>query len=203
MKRLFALLIGLGATSVAIAQETRAQLEITLKRNDQREMATKEQLLRLLATYDATSWIFTRSVVIESGLNVIPHSHPVLTLSTRHLQDDELLLSTFVHEQLHWYIDGMPDQTRAAVAELRLMFPTVPVGSPDGARDEQSTYIHILVGYLEFQANKSFFGELQGKQVMQFWATDHYRWIYRTILERERDIRALMRKHGLVPIERS
>ena len=29
-------------------------------------------------------------------------SHPVLTLHTRHRRDDDLLLSTFLHEQLHW-----------------------------------------------------------------------------------------------------
>src|SRR5262249_41281436 len=65
------------------------------------EAQTKEQLLRLLKTYDVSRWIFTKSIVIDE--RAIPHSHPVLTLHARHLQDDELLLSTFVHEQFHWF----------------------------------------------------------------------------------------------------
>jgi hypothetical protein len=36
----------------------------------------------------------------------IPHSHPVLTLNTRNLDSDDQLLSAFLHEQLHWYLDA-------------------------------------------------------------------------------------------------
>jgi len=34
---------------------------------------------------------------------------------------------------------------------------------------------------------------------MEFWATDHYTWIYKTILERQRDIAAVVSKHKLNP----
>jgi hypothetical protein len=40
-------------------------------------------LERLLKQYDLSKWIFTRKVIIDQG--EIPHSHPVLTLHTRHL----------------------------------------------------------------------------------------------------------------------
>ncbi len=188
---------------LAMAQTAPAPLEITLKHDDQRERQTKEQLQRLLSAYDVAPWIFTRKIVIESGFNVIPHSHPTLTLSTRHLKDDELLLSTFVHEQLHWYLGEKPKETEEAYKELKTMFPKVPVGFPEGARDEESSYKHILVCYLEFQAIKGLLGELKAKQVMAFWATDHYTWVYKTVLEREREIGALLRKHKLVPVSRS
>jgi hypothetical protein len=185
----------------AVAQTTPSQLEITLKNNDQREQQTRQQLQRLLSAYDVSNWVFTRKIIIESG--VIPHSHPVLTLSTRHLKDDELLLSTFVHEQMHWYLSENPKETDEAYKELKSMFPKVPVGYPDGGRDEESTYKHILVCYLEYQAVRGLLGELKAKQVMDFWATDHYRWIYRTVLERERDIGSLMRKHKMLPLRRA
>ena len=187
---------------LVIAQTAPAQLEITLKNNDQREQQTKQQLQRLLSTYDVSNWMFTRKVVIESG-SVIPHSHPVLTLSTRHLKDDELLLSTFVHEQLHWYLVEKFKETEEAYKELRSMFPKVPVGFPEGAKDEESTYKHILVCYLEYQAVRVLLGELKAKQVMDFWAVDHYTWIYKTVLEREREIVTLMRKHKLFPVQRA
>lgn len=184
------------------AQTASPQVEITFTNNDWREQQTRQQLLRLLSAHDVSDWVFTRKVVIESGYNVIPHSHPVLTLSTRHLKDDELLLSTFVHEQLHWYLGEKPKETEAAYKELRSMFPKVPVGYPEGARDEESTYKHILVCYLEYQAIKTLLGELRARQVMDFWATDHYTWVYKTVLEREREIGALMRKHKMIPVTR-
>jgi hypothetical protein len=185
-----------------IAQTAPTQLEITLKHNDQREQQTEQQLRRILSAYDISNWIFTRKITIESGFNVIPHSHPVLTLSTRHLKDDELLLSTFVHEQLHWYLGEKPKETEEAYKELRSVFPKAPVGFPEGGNDEESTYKHILVCYLEYQAIKGLLGELKAKQVMNFWATDHYTWIYKTVLEQEREIGSLMRKHKLAPVRR-
>jgi hypothetical protein len=44
------------------------------------EIATAERLRALLARYDLRRWRFTDHVRIEDS--VIPHSHPVLTLST-------------------------------------------------------------------------------------------------------------------------
>lgn len=191
-----------GAAQNAPAQNADALLEITLKHNDQREQQTRQQLQRLLAAYDVSPWFFTRKIAIESGFNVIPHSHPVLTLSTRHLKDDELLLATFVHEQLHWFLGEKAKETEAAYQELRSLFPKVPVGFPEGGQDEESTYKHLLVCYLEYQAVKELLGELKAKQVLNFWASDHYTWIYRTVLERERELGALLRKHKLVPARR-
>lgn len=183
----------------AMAQANSLKFEITLKNMDGRERQTEQQLRRLISSYDLSNWVFTRSIIIESGYNVIPHSHPVLTLSTRHLKDDELLLSTFVHEQLHWLLTDKAKETEDAYKELRTMFSKVPVGFPEGGRDEESTYKHLLVCYLEYQAIKELLGELSARQVMEFWATDHYTWIYKTVLERGREIGSLVRKHKLLP----
>jgi hypothetical protein len=196
----FVTLLLLSHVAMAQAQVNSSKLEITLKNMNDRERQTEQQLRRLISSYDVSKWLFTGSIVIES--NVIPHSHPVLTLSTRHLKDDDLLLSTFVHEQLHWFLVYKSKETEDAYKELRAMFPKVPVGSTEGARDEESTYKHILVCYLEYQANKELLGELRTKQVMEFWAGDHYTWIYKTVLEREREIGSLVRKHKLIPLTR-
>ena len=76
-----------------------ATIEIRLRQGTTGEAQTRDQLRRLLATYDLSPWLYTRSVVIDE--RAIPFSHPFLTLHTRHLKDDDLLLSTFVHEQFH------------------------------------------------------------------------------------------------------
>jgi hypothetical protein len=91
----------------------------------------------------------------------IPHSHPVLTLHTRHLQDDELFLSTFVHEQFHWFLVQNEKDRDDAIKELRALFPTVPSRGPEGAQDENSTYLHLLDCYLEYRAVQQLLGELR------------------------------------------
>jgi hypothetical protein len=174
-----------------------ASLEITLKQGTPDEARTRDQLQRLLATYDLSPWIYTKSIVVDE--RAIPFSHPVLTIHTRHAKDDELLLSTFVHEQLHWFIAVRPDETEQAIADLRKLFPSVPAGGTAGARDEYSTYLHLLVCYLERQAVLRVLGELKTKQVVDFWATDHYTWVYQTVISRSRDIGQIMRDRKLIP----
>ena len=76
----------------------------------------------------------------------------------------------------------------------------VPVGAPEGAVDENSTYLHLVVCYLEYQAMRELLGEFKSRQIMEFWATDHYTWIYRTVLEKPREISTVLFKYKLLPI---
>jgi len=184
---------------VALPVFSQQKFDISLKNNTSREAKTKEQLERLLKTYDLEKWIFTRKIEIDE--KAIPHSHPVLTLSARHLKDDELLLSTFVHEQAHWHFLINDKLTEEAIKDLKVMFPKVPDKGPEGARSEESTYLHLLVIYLEYRADRALLGELRAKQVLEFWSTDHYTWIYKTVLERPRDIGGILLKHKLLKPE--
>jgi len=196
--RVSTVLIATWLASPVFGQPT---LDIALKHGSRREAQTKEQLERLLKVYDVSPWIYTKSIVIDE--QAIPHSHPVLTLHARHLQDDELLLSTFVHEQFHWFLEQDQKAKGDSIRELRDVFPTVPGRPPEGAQDEGSTYLHLLDCYLEYHAVQRLLGELKARQVMEFWATDHYTWIYRTVLDRSRDIGAVMAKHKLLsPLDR-
>jgi len=49
---------------------------------------------------------------------------------------------------------------------------------------------------------KGVLGEFKARQVMEFWTTDHYTWIYESVLKRESEIGALMRKNKLIPLRR-
>src|SRR5215213_4275785 len=182
------------------ASYAQSSIDIALKQGSKEEGQTRAQLQRLLQTYHVAKWIFTRAVLIDE--KSIPHSHPVLTVSTRHLKDDELLLSTFVHEQIHWFLTQNNKNTEEAKRELRGLFPKVPISFPEGANDEESTYLHLIVIYLEYRADRELLGELRARQVMEFWAADHYTWIYKTVLERPRDIGNIVFKHKLVPASR-
>ena len=107
MKPLLAVLtLGLLASPLAVAEETeKPALAITLKNDSAREVETKVQLEKLLEQHDLSRWIFTREIVIDEKTG-IPHSHPVLTLSTNYSGQDARFLSAFVHEQLHWFLNA-------------------------------------------------------------------------------------------------
>lgn len=172
-------------------------MDVTLAHGTEAEAQTRDQLQRLLKTYDLSSWTWTRKVLIDQ--DAIPHSHPVLTLHTRHLKDDLALLSTFVHEEYHWYETAHPQETAAAIAELKTEYPHVPVGGQDGASDEESSYLHIIVCYGEYQEMKALVGAERALKVMQFWTTDHYRGIYKLVLDHEADIGPVLERHRLFP----
>jgi hypothetical protein len=176
-----------------LAATTWAQpkLEITLKHNSVREQQTQVMLEQLLEQYNLSKWLFTRKVIIEDY--AVPHSNPVLTLNTR--GDRYALLSRFIHEEIHWYLDQHLKRTEKAQQELRSMYPKVPVGYPEGAENEDSSYLHLIVNYLEYQAMKELVGEAKAKEV--FAAKDYYKWIYQTVLTDEERIGRVVKKNKL------
>lgn len=184
------------ASCVSATAFGQSSVEITLKHGSPIEAQTRDQLQRLLRTYDVSRWIFTRSIVIDD--KAIPFSNPVLTLHARHLRDDELLLSTFVHEEIHWFFVQRARETQDAIKDLHEVFPTVPTSGPEGASGERSTYLHLMVCDLEYVADQQLLGELKARQVMDFWATDHYTWIYATVLTHRREIEKVMSAHKLM-----
>jgi hypothetical protein len=187
-------LVGLVCCSIPGATP---ELEVSLAHETAAEAETRDQLQRLLKAYDLSDWVWTRKIVIDR--DAIPHSHPVLTLHTRHLKDDLLLLSTFVHEEYHWYETAHGRETSAAIAELKTAYPRLPVGGVDGASNEESSYLHIIVCYAEWQKMKALVGPEQARQTMEFWAGDHYRAIYRLVLDNEVAVGHVVDRHQLLP----
>lgn len=172
------------------------KLDIILAHGTTAEQKARVQLQKLLTRHNVKKWVFTRKINIQTGQ--IPHSHPILTLNTRHLRRNDLFLSTFIHEQLHWYLARKEKATAAAVADLRRMYPAIPLGYPEGSADEESNYHHVIVTFLEYQAGKALFGRAGAKKVMDFWSKDRYTWIYKTMLADEAKIRAVLEKHALI-----
>jgi uncharacterized protein YecA (UPF0149 family) len=89
-------------------------------------------------------------------------------LHVRQLKDDLALLSTFVHEEYHRYEAAHPQETAAAIAELKTAYPHVPVGGQDGDSDEESSYLHIIVCYGEYQEMKALVGVERALKVCSF-----------------------------------
>ena len=182
-----------GPTPIARAQTPTIQIDTA--HNSPKEQSESARLQGLLGRFDLSPWLFTRRILIDE--RAIPHSHPVLTVGYGDHDDDNLLLSNFVHEQLHWWLVAHQPATDAAVIELRQLFPGMPVGGTDGAQDEQSSYLHLIVNYLEYQGDKVLLGNQKAADVMAFWKGDHYRVIYKTMLDSEDIVGRVVAKHGL------
>ena len=180
-----------------VGLQAQSRLDISTVHGTPAELQTEAQLQRLAEHYDLSPWLFTHTIRIDE--QTIPHSHPVLTLHTRHLKDDELLVSTFVHEELHWFIEQHRKDADAAIVDLKRSYAVIPVGYPQGSADEDGNYEHLLVIYLEYRADRSLLGELRAREVMDFWAQDHYTWLYQAVLDHPTEIGAVVRRHGLIP----
>jgi hypothetical protein len=172
-------------------------LDVSIAHNSPGEIATRAQLERLVATYDVGAWLFTKTIVISEG--EIPHSHPVLTLNTRHLKQDDELLATLIHEEMHWFLDAHKTERLAAMIELRANYPQLPVGAPDGADSEDASYEHLIVNELEWRALVLTIGEARANSVFEFWAGDHYRVLYRLVMNHGAQIDGTLRAHRLLP----
>src|ERR1035437_5312860 len=78
------------------------KLHVRTKHGGPGEEQRKEQVERLAKKYDLAKYTITRDIAIDRG--AINHSMPVLTLNLRFLDNDDLALSAYVHEQGHWLL---------------------------------------------------------------------------------------------------
>ena len=183
----------LAAVAAAALQTTAPTLAIETVHDSVDEVETAQQLALLLETYALDNRIWTRQVQIDRS--AIPHSHPVLTLHTRYIEDDTGLLATFLHEQLHWFVMTRPEERDAAMADLAALYPDIPIGYPDGARDAHSNALHLVVCLLELRALSEQVGEAAARHSLG--GNTHYREIYRIILEDTATVQAVLDRHGL------
>jgi hypothetical protein len=192
VKLLVVFLVAVAQASVAVAADT-PPVKIELAKNTPREQLAKQTLEQLLASYDLKKYTFTRKVVIEQG--AINHAFPTLTLNPYFAMSPDELLSTFIHEQLHWHLRNRDAQQRSAVGELRSLYPRVPVGLPAAAETAYSTYGHLVDCYLEIVADRELLGRERTDAVIR--GKPWYTWIYKTILDDEKLIAGVVDRHQL------
>jgi hypothetical protein len=182
-------IVGLGRTLAA--QSPPVTVEVA--GGTPRELRAKQTLEQVIATYDLKKYTFTRRVVIQEG--VTNHAYPVLTLNVRFAASPDEMLSSYVHEQIHWHLRELGSRQQAVVAELRRLYPNAPVGLPEAAENEFSTYAHLVVCYLEIVADRELLGPDRAKAVID--RKPWYSWIYSTILRDEERIANLVDRHRL------
>ena len=157
-------------------------------------------LIALRRRHDLARFEFTRHVrIVPAGPT---YSHPILTLGTRFTETEDLLLSTYLHEQMHWYLWllGGPDHDPVApfFDDLVRRYPKAPTWLPEGARSYEQTYMHLVVCWLEIEAAAELIGRERANRILDTqWG---YRWIYRTVIADRDPLGALFTEHGLYPM---
>lgn len=158
-------------------------------------LKTKSLMEDFLNKYDLSPYLFTKSVKIKP--NVIPHSHPMLTLNTFWNESPNHLLSTFLHEQIHWFLNWSdPKKYTHAHRTFMDWYPIVPSDRSLTASNQFSTYLHLSVCWLELQGVKRYLGAKEGYKTIQTF--QHYRWIYDRVVADESAIGDLLNQIGLV-----
>jgi hypothetical protein len=160
----------------------------------------RDLLAALRRRHDLARFEYTTVVRIVPGGDTF--AHPVLTLGNRFTENEDILLSTYLHEQMHWYLWHLGTPERDMVApffdELVRRYPQAPITLPDGARNYESTYLHLVVNWLEVAATSELIGRPRAFALAEAQYT--YRWIYRTVVRDWDALGELYERHGLVPI---
>lgn len=196
---LLGVVVSLPAWGEPVTVETLDGVEISIRatRDDPRVLKGREKLVRILQQHELRPWIVQREIVISD--EGIPHSHPELTLTTGpvYFDDDNRQLSSFIHEQIHWYLDEKENKVALGriLSRLRELYPEVPVGGGQGARSAFSTRLHLVVNWLELDAGVELLGEAEARRIASTYS--HYRWIYERVLEDTAMIGAIIAGEGL------
>jgi hypothetical protein len=98
---------------MSIGQDFEIELDFTRVQHSAERVRT--MLLELRKRFDLTPFEFCKKVRIAP--TEIPRSHPQITLNTW-VRDDLSLLSTYLHEQLHWYETWFSHARKAQWGEI-------------------------------------------------------------------------------------
>jgi hypothetical protein len=189
-----------GGSRVARPEGQAFRIDIDVEHAQREADRVRDMLGALRRRHDLSRYEYTSIVRIVPGSATF--AHPVLTLGNRFADSEDMLLSTYLHEQMHWYLWylGTPDRDMVApfYDELVRRYPDAPIELPDGARNYDGTYTHLVVNWLEIAATSEFIGRERALAVAR--ASRSYRWIYRTVIKDWDLLGELYERHGVVPI---
>jgi hypothetical protein len=156
---------------------------------NRRTSFTKQNLEQLIKVYDLNPIFFTRIINIQTG--VIPQSHPVLTLNTRYAEDPYKLLASFIHEQLHWWVESQSQATERAMLQLRKQYPN----------NDQATNLHLIICYLEYRLLVHYLGEEKATMLLDELINidGTYPWIYTEVTQENSPVVKIVQENELLP----
>ena len=178
------------------AEAQTPKLKIKTRNGLPQEEQRKEQMERLAKQYDLKKYTLTRDILIERG--AMNHSHPTLTLNLRFLDNDDLALSAYVHEQAHWMLtDRNRIDNPSLFEDLHRAFPKLEFRVPEGDGEFRSSYFHIAVCMLEWHAMEELVGSERASKVIEWKQGDHYKAIYSIVLNQREQVEGVLNRHGV------
>ncbi len=170
-------------------------IEITEINPNRLTALTKQNLFHLAKVYELKPFLYTKQIHVQSY--VVPHSHPILTINTRHAERPHHLLATWLHEEFHWWVGQNPAHNDRAIAQLKKIFPDIPGGNVS----PRSTYLHLIICYLEYRALVHFLGEKESRSIVRELIEKDklYPWVYTQILEKSAVIGKVIVANKLLP----
>jgi hypothetical protein len=172
------------------------KLNVKTKHGTPLEEQRKDQIERLAKQYDLKRYTITRDINVEQG--AMNHSSPVLTLNLRFLDNDDLALSAYVHEQGHWVLmERHRMDMQPLFSDLQNTFPNLDVTPPHGDGQLRSSYYHLVVCMLEWQAMEELVGQERARKVIEWKQGDHYIDIYKAIMDRREQAEAIMKRYSI------
>jgi hypothetical protein len=111
-------------------------IDVDLEHAQREADRVRAMLEALRRRHDLSRYEYTKVVRIVPGGDTF--ARPILTLGNRFADSEDLLLSTYLHEQMHWYLWylGTPerDMLEPFYDELVRRYPQAPVELPDGTQ---------------------------------------------------------------------
>jgi hypothetical protein len=80
---------------------------------------------------------------------------------------------------------------------LQRTFPKMDTRVPEGDGELRSSYFHIAVCMLEWQAMEELVGAERALKVIEWKQSDHYKAIYATLLNRREQVEGVLGRHGV------
>ena len=180
--------------------EDKFRVEIDLSFAKTRAEQVRDELIFLRAKYNLSDFEYCKLVSITPLK--IPYSHPEIVLNT-FIHGELALLSSYLHEQMHWYLTwyshAKPDGWESLREELKRRYPDVPPAIGGGARDEDSTYLHLIINWLEVETVNHFVRRDEAENHVK--NLPYYHWIYETVLTDWISLEQLYHLSNLLPIK--
>jgi hypothetical protein len=188
---------------VATSEPAEFRIDLDLDHAKREGDRVRDMLAALRRRHDLARYEYTRIVRIVPGGETF--AQPVLTLGNRFATTEDLLLSTYLHEQMHWYLWhlGTPERDMVApfIDELVRRYPDAPIDIANGgARGYDATYEHLVVNWLEIAVTSEFIGRERAVAVARAQRLRSYGWLYDRVVRDWDMLGELYERHDIVPI---
>jgi len=81
--------------------------------------------------------------------------------------------------------------------ELIRMYPNIDVTPPHGDGNQRSSYMHLVIIMLEWQALENLLGTDRARAVMDFKRQDHYKDMYATVIAHRPQMEGFLTRSGV------